>query len=203
MTYINNTGIYGNASQTTPADTPQGLNVGGVSVIDNTGSTLASRVKGRTTGTPATGYIGETISFVLGSDFTQTSPTLNTIVDVTSASISLTAGTWLLMMSISANIQTNSASSAASPKEAFVHAYIRDGSNTQIALIRGTPKAYGTVASDQTATQYGQAYTQVVVNPSATTTYKISAAAQNITGSPTVLSFDINNGSFIRAVRIA
>lgn len=158
---------------------------------------------------PAAGYIGETLAFSRTSDFSQTTPTLNTWYDITSATLTLTAGNWLLIAEADMNITTNDSTTT---RLSFAELAIREDT----AIIykgRGTPIAFGNgsigSALDNFRTGYGRAtlvffvsLSSAPVNP-----YKLSIRAVNVTGSPTMsdvtAAATTDNPILFRALRVS
>ena len=158
-----------------------------------------------TLGFGLTGNSAPAVSLTNSSAFATatTSVSLATYADVTGLSISLAAGTWLVLATVvgsSVNAQ------------AIMHAAITDGANTIVA-----EGSQGIVASGSASVaQLGIIHLSAIVAPTGTTTYKVRAArglttitgtwtAMNGAGTNTTnnLTDGSNKGSGIFAVRIA
>lgn len=146
----------------------------------------ARNIVGDTSGTAVpTGYIGEIVQTNVTSNFTQSTPVLGTLYDVTGVNISLTPGNWTIWAQSDMNVTTND---AVTTRLAFGEIAIRDGSNNELQKVRATPIAFGNSGNNQTA--YGNGVVSLNVNISSTTTYKMSIRAVNVTGSPSMSGID-------------
>jgi hypothetical protein len=148
------------------------------------------------------GDVGEILETNSFADFQQATPTVDTYYDVTSASVTLTAGCWLL--EAAGDLEVIFSTGDATARMALV---IRDSSNNLIAeswlcqpYKATSDGCFGTVR----AADY--------VNISSSTTYKISIKWHTAFGSPTVsfigLRKDTNannaysRDNYIRGIRI-
>lgn len=133
------------------------------------------------TTTPTALYVGELFSAVLASDVSLTGD--NSYNDLTGLSFSLTTGRYLVGFTAAVNCNRTSGNAAGSVA-------VRDGSNNVIA---------GLVAGWFWDTTVGQQlpFLSLVgpLNPSATTTYKLSARTVSATNSATsILATNVSSG---------
>lgn len=158
---------------------------------------------------PSSGNIGETLAFSRTSDFSQSTPTLGTWYDITSASLTLTAGNWLLIAEADMNITSNDSVTTRLTCGEFA---IRENTTT-IYKGLGTPIAFGNgtigTALDSLRTGYGRAALTFFVSLSSAPAnpYKLSIRAVNVSGNPGVLDVTAaatsENPIIFRAIRIS
>lgn len=133
----------------------------------------------------------------------ETTLTAATYADITGASISLAAGTWLIFATINASSQTTTAT--------VIIAAITDSANT--VIVEG---AQHIVAGTATVRTWGNVTLTAIVTPASTTTYKLRGARGTTTQTGNCIVSDgvglntannVSNNSdkstSIRAVRIA
>lgn len=126
-----------------------------------------------------------------------------TYADITGASISLAAGTWLIMATINGASQTTTV--------AVMMAAITDGANAVVA-----ESSQHIVAGTATVRTWGSIALSAIVTPSGTTTYKLRGARGTTTQTGNWIASDGNGvntannvsnnsdkGTSIRAIRIA
>jgi len=126
-----------------------------------------------------------------------------TYADITGASVSLAAGTWLILATINGSSQTTTAT--------VLIAAITDGSNT--VIVEG---AQHIVAGTATVRTWGNVTLSAIVSPSGTTTYKLRGARGQTTqtgncivsdgtgqGTANNVSNNSDKSTSIRAIRIA
>lgn len=168
-------------------------------------SSTSAPYSGQSSGTAvASGNIGEMIEYTTTSDFSQGSPTQNTWYDVTSASISITAGVWRVYASGTAGLNWSNSSGTPFPTP---HMGIRDGSNTLLAsAIATTPSGSSSASTSYFGTTFAECYQAV----GSTTTIKLSVKWSQATGgTASVSNVDLRadptyySSIVLRAVRIA
>lgn len=196
------------AGVSTPATASAGTDYVAPGAITSSGLTQATaRLLGRTTassGAIEEITVGSGLSLSSGSltatgtgslnsasagASSDTNGTTNTMVDVTGASISLAAGTWILWGSVT--VETTSAS--------YVLCQIADGSNNSISCGMGSSSVAGTAKT-------APAIAPVIVTPGSTTTYKLRfQTALNGTNGKALKDVDASNlhATGIVALKIA
>lgn len=153
----------------------------------------------------AAGNLGEELSTFKTTLFDQGSPSAGTYYDVTGLTLTLgdtsaRIGAYDIHVGYPWGISTNSTGTA------YMRIALRSGSSTMIEeAMGGLASGLSSVAS---AANYGWAGFTVRVYPTASTTYKISIAYSNLSGSPTVTDLycraDLlsGNGAYIIARRV-
>jgi hypothetical protein len=158
-----------------------------------------------TNGFGITGTTTKAVSLTTAQAFATAETTLSatTYADITGASISLAAGTWMIFATINGSSQTTTV--------AVMIAAITDSSNTLIA-----EGAQHIVAGTATVRTWGNVTLSAIVTPASTTTYKLRGAkgqttqtgnwiASDGTGQGTAnnVSNNSDKSTSIRAIRIA
>lgn len=158
-----------------------------------------------TNGFGLTGTTTKAVSLTTSEAFCTAETTLSaaTYADITGASISLAAGTWLIIATINGSSQTTTATS--------LIAAITDGSNVVVA-----EGAQDIAAGTATVRTWGNVSLSAIVTPGGTTTYKLRGARGTTTRTGNCIVSDgnglntannVSNNSdkstSIRAVRIA
>lgn len=158
-----------------------------------------------TNGFGLTGTTTKAISLTTAQAFCTQETTLSaaTYADITGASISLNAGTWLILATINGSSQSTTAT--------VLIAAITDAANT--VIVEG---AQHIVAGTATVRTWGNVTLSAIVTPANTTTYKLRGARGNTTqtgncivsdGTGAATANNVSNNSdkstSIRAIRIA
>lgn len=160
-------------------------------------STFNGKQDALTNGYGLSGTTTKSVSLTTASAYITAETTISatTYADLTGASISLAAGTWVIMASIYAKSGANSAIN--------VSGAILDGSGTVITEGQASTGAMGAGNVGYVCiTLHG------IVSPTATTTYKLSAARNSPTNNATAddgnaVNANSDKGTYIFAIRIA
>jgi hypothetical protein len=147
--------------------------------------------------------IGASLSSVQSFCTAETTLSATTYADITGASISLTAGTWLILATANGSSQTTTATS--------MIVAITDGANAVIA-----EAAQDIAAGTATVRTWGNLSLSAIVSPTGTTTYKLRGARGQTTrtgnciisdgtgqGTANNVSNNSDKSTSIRAIKIA
>jgi hypothetical protein len=168
-------------------------------------STFNSKEPAITNGFGLTGTTTKAVALTSAEAFctAETTLTATAYADITGASITLAAGTWMILATINGSCQTTTA--------AILYAAITDSANTLIA-----EGAQHMAAGTATVRTWGNVSLSAIVTPGTSTTYKLRGARGQTTSTSNVIVSDgtgqgtANNTSnnsdkstSIRAIRIA
>lgn len=177
--------------------------------LDGVTSAIQTQLDGKqatlTNGFGITGTTTKAVALTTAEAFCTAETTLSavTYADITGASVSLAAGTWLILATVNGASQTTTV--------AVMMAAITDGSNAVIA-----ESSQHIVAGTATVRTWGSLSLSAIVSPSGTTTYKLRGARGTTTQTGNWIASDGNGvntannvsnnsdkGTSIRAIRIA